>query len=396
MIKSRLLTNKITIFFLMLTSIYFLTNITLAIIYINNEKRQDLEILLWHSINESYDYVKKYNDKTNLDFLYHIPHMTSVIEKIGGREILFFFTKERYKPKKGEIAVSKKLPNGTYFNLKSSDIAVKKHIYETAMQLILQHLIYLIIIGILGIYFIRKLLSPLNYLANQCKNYKSGNEFYTNGKNVGDEIKQIESALNMLIHRFEELRIKDKDLFATATHELKTPLAILKARVEKFQHNQEYKKDAFIDDINEDIKRLYIEIQSVLYFNIFDFDEKTDISVIQSIKDIISKVDLLLKNRELEVEIIGDDFILHTRQNLFLKMLMSIFENAIAYAQSKSTIKISLDSKIIKIQNTQGSNINLFSSKLGIKILGKLCSELNFTFDIIKDRKNYEVVIDFN
>lgn len=380
----------------MLTSIYFLTNITLAIIYINNEKRQDLEILLWHSINESYDYVKKYNDKTNLDFLYHIPHMTSVIEKIGGREILFFFTKERYKPKKGEIAVSKKLPNGTYFNLKSSDIAVKKHIYETAMQLILQHLIYLIIIGILGIYFIRKLLSPLNYLANQCKNYKSGNEFYTNGKNVGDEIKQIESALNMLIHRFEELRIKDKDLFATATHELKTPLAILKARVEKFQHNQEYKKDAFIDDINEDIKRLYIEIQSVLYFNIFDFDEKTDISVIQSIKDIISKVDLLLKNRELEVEIIGDDFILHTRQNLFLKMLMSIFENAIAYAQSKSTIKISLDSKIIKIQNTQGSNINLFSSKLGIKILGKLCSELNFTFDIIKDRKNYEVVIDFN
>lgn len=380
----------------MLTSIYFLTNITLAIIYINNEKRQDLEILLWHSINESYDYVKKYNDKTNLDFLYHIPHMTSVIEKIGGREILFFFTKERYKPKKGEIAVSKKLPNGTYFNLKSSDIAVKKHIYETAMQLILQHLIYLIIIGILGIYFIRKLLSPLNYLANQCKNYKSGNEFYTNGKNVGDEIKQIESALNMLIHRFEELRIKDKDLFATATHELKTPLAILKARVEKFQHNQEYKKDTFIDDINEDIKRLYLEIQSVLYFNIFDFDEKTDISVIQSIKDIISKVDLLLKNRELEVEIIGDDFILHTRQNLFLKMLMSIFENAIAYAQSKSTIKISLDSKIIKIQNTQGSNINLFSSKLGIKILGKLCSELNFTFDIIKDRKNYEVVIDFN
>lgn len=380
----------------MLTSIYFLTNITLAIIYINNEKRQDLEILLWHSINESYDYVKKYNDKTNLDFLYHIPHMTSVIEKIGGREILFFFTKERYKPKKGEIAVSKKLPNGTYFNLKSSDIAVKKHIYETAMQLILQHLIYLIIIGILGIYFIRKLLSPLNYLANQCKNYKSGNEFYTNGKNVGDEIKQIESALNMLIHRFEELRIKDKDLFATATHELKTPLAILKARVEKFQHNQEYKKDTFIDDINEDIKRLYLEIQSVLYFNIFDFDEKTDISVIQSIKDIISKVDLLLKNRELEVEIIGDDFILHTRQNLFLKMLMSIFENAIAYAQSKSTIKISLDSKIIKIQNAQGSNINLFSSKLGIKILGKLCSELNFTFDIIKDRKNYEVVIYFN
>ena len=91
MIKSRLLTNKITIFFLILTSIYFLINITLTIIYINDEKRQDLEILLWHSINESYDYVKKYNDKTDLAFLYDIPHMTSVLEKSGAREILFFY-----------------------------------------------------------------------------------------------------------------------------------------------------------------------------------------------------------------------------------------------------------------------------------------------------------------
>lgn len=396
MIKSRLLTNKITIFFLILTSIYFLINITLTIIYINDEKRQDLEILLWHSINESYDYVKKYNDKTDLAFLYNIPHMTSVLKKSGAREILFFFTKDKYKPKNGEIAVSKQLPNGAYFNLKSSDIEVKKHIYETIVKSILQHLTYLIIIGILGIYFIRKLLSPLNHLANQCKNYKSGNQFYTNKKDVGDEIKQIESALNMLIHRFEKLRIKDKELFATATHELKTPLAILKARVEKFQHNKEYKKDAFINDINEDIKRLYLEIQSMLYFNIFDFDEKTDISVTQSIKDAISKVDLLLKNRELEVEIIGDDFILHTRQNLFSKMFMSVFENAIAYAKVKSTIKITLDSKIIKIQNAQGGEINLFSSKLGTKILRKLCSELNFTFDIIKDSTNYEIIIYFN
>ena len=396
MIRSKLLTNQITIFFLILTSIYFLINITLAIIYINNKKREDLELLLHHAVEESYDYVKKYNDKTNLAFLYDVPHMISVLEKIDGRDILFFFTKEQYKPKRGEIVVSRQLTNGAYFNLKSSDIAVKKHIYETAIQLILQHLIYLIIIGILGIYFIRKLLSPLNYLANQCKNYKSGNEFYTNGNNVGDEIKQIESALNMLIHRFEELREKDKDLFATATHELKTPLAILSARVEKFQHNKEYKKDSFINDINEDIKRLYLEIQSVLYFNIFDFDEKADISVIESIKDIILKVDLLLKNRNLEVEITGEDFMLFTRQNLFSKMLMSIVENAIAYAKNNSTIRISLDSKIIKIQNTQGGEINLLSSKLGTKILQKICNELNFTFDIIKDKNSYEVVIYFN
>lgn len=396
MIKSKSLTNKITIFFLILTSIYFIINLILTLIYINNEKQQDLELLLSHALNESYDYVRKYQDKTNLAFLYDIPHMTSVLEASGARDISFFFSNNEYKAKNNEIAVSTQLPNGMYFNLKSSNTELKKYIYKQAIKLVLQHLIYLITIGIFGAYFIQRLLLPLNHLANQCKNYKSGNEFYTNYKNIGEEIKQIESALNMLVHRFEELRIKDKEIFASATHELKTPLAIIKARVEKLQQSDEYKKEDFINDINKDIQRLYLEIQSMLYFNIFDFDEKEDISVIEMIKETISKVDLLLKNRNLEIKIIGDDFILQTRKNLFLKMLMSILENAITYSMPQSVIKITLDSKIIKIQNTQGGKINLFSSKLGIKILQKLCNELNFTFDIIKDSKNYEVIIYFN
>ena len=272
MIKSKSLTNKITIFFLILTSIYFIINLILTLIYINNEKQQDLELLLSHALNESYDYVRKYQDKTNLAFLYDIPHMTSVLEASGARDISFFFSNNEYKAKNNEIAVSTQLPNGMYFNLKSSNTELKKYIYKQAIKLVLQHLIYLITIGIFGAYFIQRLLLPLNHLANQCKNYKSGNEFYTNYKNIGEEIKQIESALNMLVHRFEELRIKDKEIFASATHELKTPLAIIKARVEKLQQSDEYKKEDFINDINKDIQRLYLEIQSMLYFNIFDLN----------------------------------------------------------------------------------------------------------------------------
>ena len=175
-------------------------------------------------------------------------------------------------------------------------------------------------------YFIRKLLSPLIHLANQCKNYRSGNEFYSNHKNTADEIKQIESALNMLVHRFEELRIKDKEIFATATHELKTPLAIIKARVEKFQQNNGYKKENFINDINSDIQRLYLEIQSMLYFNIFDFDEKEDISVLHTIKEAISKVDLLLKSRNLEVKIIGKFYTANKTKFIFKNVYVNLWK----------------------------------------------------------------------
>ncbi|RAX54850.1 hypothetical protein CCY99_01470 [Helicobacter sp. 16-1353] len=449
MIKS--LKGRITAFFLALISVYFAINLTFLLNHINNEKRDNLEILLSHALSESMDYIKEKQDKTELGFLYNIPHMTSVLKKSGAREIEFFFSDEKYEPKEYEIAVSKRLKNGTYFNLKSDDSEVRKYILEATQALIFQHLGYLVLVGILGVYFINRLLLPLGHLANQCKNYQDGNKFYLNDKNVGSEIKQIEHALNALVSRFDELRKKDNEIFATATHELKTPMAIIKARVEKYSENLKYAKESFISDINEDIKRLYLEVKSILYFNIFDFDEKAVFSVKGEISEAISKVDLLLKNRGLRVEILGDDFMLESRRNLFVKMFMSIFENAIAYAKMGTKIEISIEDsgesgvesvaessldsaesvesrvksgesraesalnssgesldsaesstdssksrKIIRVKNEQGGEVNLFSSKLGIKILEKISKELDFSFEIIKDDKFYEVVIYFN
>ncbi len=368
----------------------------LNIIYIHNEKREGLEILMSHAINESYDYVKKYQEKTNLFFLYEIPHMTSVLEKSGARNIEFFFTPKEYKPQKNEIVVSKKLPNGYYFNLKSTDNEIKKHIYEAIFKSTMQHLLYLVIFGILGMYFIHKMLLPLSHIAQQCKNYKDGNEFYLNDRFVSSEIEELKRVLNTLVRRFEELRKKDKEIFAEATHELKTPLAIIKARVDSYKENESHSKNKFIDSINEDIKRLYLEIKSMLYFNIFDFDEKEEFSILDEIKQSILKVEILLKARGLEYEINGSDFMLETRKKLFIKMFNSIFENALTYAKENSKIIIELENKTLKVRNIKGSGNNLFSSKLGTKILKKLSIELEFTFNIKDKKDSYEVAIYFN
>lgn len=396
MIKLGSLKFKITIFFLFLISVYFVINLTLNVCYINNEKKEDLRLLLSHALSESCHYVNKQEERIDLDFLYYIAHMTPILNKSGARNVLFFFTKEKYKPNSNEIVVSAKINNGTYINLKSVDDEVKKLIYSKIKTAILNHLIFLVVIGILGIYFINRMLLPLSHLSRQCKNYKDGNDFYISNKSAGIEIKQIKASLNMLVRRFRELRKKDKEVFATATHELKTPLAIIKARVDSYQERKDYSKTDFIGDINEDIQRLYLEIKSMLYFNVFDFDEKESFDVKKEIEDLILQVDLLLKNNKLDVLIVGESFDLFLRKNLFLKMFTVIFENAIFYAKIDSVIEIFIENKIIKLKNEQGSKINLFSSKLGIKILEKLSKELEFTFDIFKDDKYYEVVIYFN
>lgn len=66
----------------------------------------------------------KNQDKTNLTFLYDVPHMTSIREKRRKR-YTFFFSKDEYKAKNNEIAVSLQLQNKMHFNLKSSDIEIK-------------------------------------------------------------------------------------------------------------------------------------------------------------------------------------------------------------------------------------------------------------------------------
>lgn len=389
------LKSRITIFFLFLSSVYFIINIIFNIVYINNEKKEDLEILMSHALSESYDYVKKNKEKTNLAFLYDVPHMTSVLRKSGARDITFFFSEKPYKPQSNEIVVYKILSNGIYFNLKSTDSEIKKHIYQTILQSIFWHLVFLVVLGILGVYFIHRMLLPLSHIAEQCKNYKDGNEFYVNGKKPASEIYELMRALNMLVRRFKRLREKDKEIFNLATHELKTPLAISKARLDNYKENPNASKENFIKDMNDDIERLYLEIKSMLYFNIFDFDEKEEFSVLSQLQGCISKAQPLLKSRGLDISINGEDFSLQTRKNLFNKMFMSIFENALAYGKEDSTIQIRLDMGQISIKNERGNVANLFSSKLGIKILERLSNELGFSFEIKKDEEYYEVIVRF-
>lgn len=395
MIRLDSIKGRTIVFFLLLISIYFVINLISLLIYIDSKKHEDLETRLSITLNESYEYVRENQDKTDLNFLYNIPYMIAMLLNSGARQIEFFFSDEKYQPDSNEIVVSRQMENGKYFNLKSSDSEVKKYIINTAIMQLLQHSIYLIVILILSLYFLNKLLSPLNNLVKKCKNYKDGGTFALSKQHLLVEIEQIESALSILIHRLEELRKKDKEIFALATHELKTPLAIIKARVERYSDNQAYLKDDFINDINNDIKRLYLEVKSLLYFNVFDFDEKSTFSIKEAIEDSVLKVDVLLKNNHLRIKILGDDFSITARKNLFVKMLMVLLENAIIYAKIDSVIEIAIKGKTIHMKNTQGEAINLFSSKLGIKILDKISKELDFTFDIIKDSHTYEIIIYF-
>lgn len=395
MIKLNSLKSKITCFFLLLISIYFIINTTTIILQICKAQTNNLEILLSHALHESFDYIKESGENTNLSFLYSIPHMVSVLEKSGAREIEFFFSKGQYQPKSNEISISKLLHNDIFFNIKSTTDELKKHIFNTAINYIAKHLVYLLIIGVLGVYFINKITIPLGHLAEQCRNYKDGSRFYLNEWSYSEEINQIKNSLNILTERFENLRKKDKEVFIQATHDLKTPLAIIKARVDGIDWDK-YRLTRFKDEIDDDLQRLYLEIKSILYFNIFDYDKLEYLSVKNELEEIVNKCEILLKARNLSAEIVGEDFKLHIRKNLFCKMLISMFENAMIYAKEGTTLSIKIGNHTIEMSNIKGSEINLFSSKLGVKILQKLSCELGFDFEVKNSNDLYLVIINFN
>lgn len=394
MIRVDSIKGRILVFLVVLFIIYFCFSLVVLLVYINKEEHDDLELMLAITLNESYQYVAEKQNETDLNILYNMPYMTAMLINKGARRVEFFFTDTEYRPKANEVAVFRQMENGKYFNIKCSDLEVKKYIVKTATMQLLQHLAYLVVILLLSVFFLSRLLRPLGILASQCRNYKDGDTFSQHSALL--EIKQIESALNILIHRLDELRKKDKEIFALAAHELKTPLAIIKARVERFSSSSKYTKKAFIGDINDDIKRLYLEIKTLLYFNVFDFDEKREFSARNAIDEVVKKVDILLKNRALKVEVKGDDFAVVAQKNLFDKMFIVLLENAIIYAKADSTIEIIMRDSTIIVKNAQGGEVNLFSSKLGNRILEKISSDLDFTFEIRKDSANYEVEIRFN
>lgn len=398
--RSGLLKIKIALLFSLVIAIAFSINWGVATETIRGEKIEDLEKVLHHILSESTDeYITVPIDMgSDLSFLYAIPHNQMILHDSEASRVRFSVSKAPYSAPKDEISASVQLSNGFYLNAVSDDRKLQVSVQKYAEKLLIRYVYSLLAILGISIVLLDYYMKPLGVLAQKTRNWKNGDSFEFSLDNPGKEIEEVSDAFSALIHRLEGFRTKEKELFKEAAHELKTPLALMRSRLDVYENSQGYEKAKFVADLGHDVERLTSELKNVLFLESSDFEDPVPVDINKALRGIIHKVDILAQRKQLHLHVSTQSFIAYVPEKLLHKVLIALIDNAMTYAAEGSSIDIEIDPLLRKLSviNAIGADKYLFSSKIGQKMLTRLSEELQFTYEIIQDKSAYRINLNFS
>lgn len=391
---------KIALLFSLLIAIAFSINWGVATETIRGEKTEDLEKVLHHLLSESADeYITvPLDEKSDLSFLYAVPHNRMILNNSEASHLRFSVSKIPYRVKEHEVGATIQLSNTLYLNAISDDLKLQSSVQKYAEKLLLRYVYSLLAILIISVLLLDYYMKPLGTLARKTREWKNGDPFEFSLDNPGKEIDEVSEAFSALIHRLEGFRTKEKELFKEAAHELKTPLALMRSRLDVYENSEGYEKNKFIIDLGHDVERLTTELKNVLFLESSDFEDPVPVELNQALRAIIHKVDILAQRKQLHLRLPERSFTVIVPEKLLNKVLTALIDNAMTYASQKSSIEIEIDPlrRSLSVVNEIGADKYLFSSKIGQKMLRRLSEELRFTYDIVRNESAYRIDLIFN
>ena len=166
-------------------------------------------------------------------------------------------------------------------------------------------------------------------------------------KNANDQLK-----LDMEKERLEEK--KRKDFFAAVSHELKTPVTVLKGQLDgmicnvgKFADRDSYLQEAY--NTTENVEKLIKEILLLSKLDTVDLNI-TKINLMDVVTKIINEYKPISMSKEIVVDInIDPDAFIQADLRLMKKVLSNIIGNAFKHSQDKAQVKIYSDFRDDKV-----------------------------------------------
>lgn len=393
------LRGKIAIFIFVVTICAFGLNLAIAIHTLKAEKISDLRKVLSHVMWETKDeYLPSgANEKLDLSYLYEVPHNISILSDSEVESLKISITKAPYAAFDNEVAEYIRLDNGYYLNFVSLDSKINASLIKYSEKLLIKYVVFLLVVLTVSILVLRKLMTPLKDIAAKCRSYKDGDSVLVKTDTYPSEIQTVSNAFNSLVGRLEGYRKKEKELFREAAHELKTPLAIMRARLDVYEGDETYQKSKFVSEFSSDLERLSTELKNVLFFEISDFEDNEEFNMCSLILETVGRIDVLASSRRIMIEPQCETMFVDTKKKMFRKLFAALLENAVTYAKEGSKITITLNQRerMLSIGNEKGGEKYMFSSKIGERILKRVSSELGFLYEISDTDGYYEISLRF-
>lgn len=201
-----------------------------------------------------------------------------------------------------------------------------------------------------GRFLARKTLDPVQQVRRQVDAiYEKNLSTRIISSNPDDEIGQLAETFNNLLQRLEKAFDSQQQFIADASHELKTPLTILRTQWEKLAAQQElpYEYRVKIQSDIEELARLSNLINNLLLLatpgNKNVKDEHFFISLSELVNSFYEDILVLAENKQQKVLVRIDDNISITGDKVRIyQLLLNLADNAIKYTPDNGIIEITL------------------------------------------------------
>lgn len=277
----------------------------------------------------------------NLDIKYSVPEFISIVDQTTQSPSLGQL--------EGEFSIQ--APESGVI---SGSIIASELITQTVSKIYMGSLLTLLItLGLGGIcsYFIAdKALKPLQLLST---NIKTINEHQLNQQlpiqGPNDEIKELTTSFNQLLSKLNKAFISQKRFNANLTHELKTPLAIIKTNIDVLSDQshigqKEYRET--LDLIDKSVQKMNLIIETL--FDLMQNENaplEDEIDIVTVLNDVIEDLTPLASQQQIILMIPSKPVTTQIKGNeiLIYQAFYNLIENAIKYNKPNGTVEITYE-----------------------------------------------------
>ena len=329
-------------------------------VYVVYDYHKELRLNLQNSMGVLADDVVRHelyrNDPNTIKASFHLLEGYHEAPFIALFDHLTFSIVEALPTAQEECRVIRELPQERYLVVRSGLDAVNAKTLSFVYKLLSVFGSVLLLFILIFAYFLNRLFLPLRCLVRFCKDLSGEKESMPLCAGSA-EVTNLKKAVVGLL----ESNQTKQDIFKEAAHEIKSPLAILKARLSLFKQNDDCEKAAFIRESEDDIRTISNKLRELLFLKEIEWD---------------------MQKRKESVP------------------MQALFENIFMHTKNNTTITNHVDSKNrrLHIVNEMGSKSDetLFSSYIGSKMIARLAEKLDYTYTVKEQEGLFYTTIAFN
>ncbi len=161
----------------------------------------------------------------------------------------------------------------------------------------------------------------------------------------GYELEELSQSFDAALNKIYESYEKQKQFSANVAHELRTPLAVLRTKIDVFKKKQSLKDteiEDFIFTMENNVTRLSELVEGILFLSRDAQPQYSQVNVRPLLEEILLDVEDKAKEKEISIAIKGADVMVLTDDMLLERTLLNLIDNAIKYNVEGGSVEVSL------------------------------------------------------